>query len=125
MRSFLFSPNIIWHKGGRGGLNIKDSLRDTNAGTSILLKWPLYKYILTVWPVLNLLRMDSVTLAKVPMNFHLSQKALNFLTNYSTTIRSTDNSISIVTYYILEGRAIAQAVSRWLPTAAARVQNRV
>jgi hypothetical protein len=27
--------------------------------------------------------------------------------------------------YILRGRAIAQAVSRWLPTAAARVQNRV
>jgi hypothetical protein len=39
--------------------------------------------------------------------------------NYEATLRLNDDG------YFQNGHAIAQAVSRWLPTAAARVQNRV
>jgi hypothetical protein len=39
------------------------------------------------------------------------------------TLTRGGSAISVLSYVI--GRAIAEAVSRWLPIAAARVQNRV
>jgi hypothetical protein len=44
-----------------------------------------------------------------------------------TTLGSTDSLFLVLDCQetVSQGRAIAQAVSRWLPTAAARVQTRV
>jgi hypothetical protein len=47
------------------------------------------------------------------------RRGLNWWLNLLATYRS------YLQVTVTQGRAIAQAVSRWLPTAAARVQNRV
>jgi hypothetical protein len=52
----------------------------------------------------------------------LFYSATHFSKVYSHFIVSRDSSVDIATSYGLDGCAIAQAVSRWLPTAAARLR---
>jgi hypothetical protein len=61
----------------------------------------------------------GVTSQKIQSSYHCSE-SLRFYTGSSLRVKSQPQC-----YTVYRGRAIAQAVSRWLPTAAARVHCRV